>query len=179
MGKYGNGITIEVKVFESNADASETTKGGVFQNIGKARAKISVVNGENEIVLFDKLQGKVSRFYQTTEDFKNKSNAKLMINYENSVKTDNGYWSPIETSKEMTAFLEIETMKAFAKGFSKSDREVATAEAGGIAIDEYTKIAEAALAAADNVSAELKDKPKEDSSGDIKQLDKELDAEIG
>ena len=171
MGKYGQ-IEVAVKVFESNSKPTATAKGGVFQNIGNCVATISV----GDVVLFEHFNGRISRHFKTVKDFENGENANLIIDYANSIKLDSGmYMDKTKPSMDFQAILEVETMKTFAQGFSKSERDENNAKAVGMDISEYTALAQKAMNAANHISGEL-EKPiqKDNNKTSLEQLEQEI-----
>ena len=173
MAKYGQ-LEVNVKVFESKMKPAATAKGGVFQNIGNCQATIIV----GETVLFEHFSGRVSRLFNTKEDFKAGTNARLIIDYGNSYKSNAGaYVDQTKPSNDLQAILEVETMKTFAKGFSKSERDETNAKATGMDIKDYTNLMNSALTAAGNIEGELVEKSEsqlESGKSELDQLNKDI-----
>ena len=173
MGKYGQ-LEVEVRVYESKTKPTPTAKGGVYQTIGNCHATIKV----DDMVLFEDLQGRLSRFFKTVEDFEKGENANLIIDYSNSIKLESGtYMDKSKPSNEFQAILEVETMKTFSSGFSKSEREENNAKVVGMDVSEYTKLMNKAMEQAGKISGELEQKQSENSNN--KTAMEQLEAEIG
>jgi len=173
MGKYGN-LEVNVKVFEAKMEPSVTSKGGVFQNIGNCHAEIK----SGDMVLFEDLQGRLSRFFRSTADFENGENPNLIVDYSNSIKLDSGtYYEKVRLGKELAAILQIETIKSFNEGFAKSERDEEVAKIAGMDMSEYDKLMKEAMSQAGKISGSLK-KETEKTSNKKDALAK-LDSEIG
>ena len=177
MAKYG-AVSVEVKVFESKMKPSATAKGGVYQVIGNCHASLSIGEGKDKFTMFENFSGRISRFYNTVENFNSNENARVIIDYSNSYKDSNGkYVAQTLPSLDFQAIMEVETMKVFSKGFTKSDREENTAKAAGMEVSDYTKLMNETLEAAGNVSGELQT-PEEKAESE-KSATELLENEIG
>jgi hypothetical protein len=183
MGKFGK-LSVEVKVFESKMKPSPTANGGVYQTIGNCHASIGIdttVEGQekSELVLFANFSGRVSRLFNSVEDFDAGKDARLIIDYSNSYKNSNSgkYVEQTLPSPDFQAILEVETMKAFKDGFSKSERDENTAKAAGMELKDYTELMNEALATANKVEGELQT-PEAKEGAEKSEID-QLDSEIG
>jgi len=185
MAKYG-ALELEIKIFESKMKPSPTVKGGVYQVIGNCHAVISlaaaeVEEGQEEVPglnLFPDFSGSVARFYKTVEDFENGVEPRIIVDYSNSYKNAAGqYVDQTRPSQDVQAMLEVETMKVFIKGFTKSDREENTAAAAGMEMSEYTELMNSAISAAAAVEGELQTPEEKAEAG--KASTKSLDEAIG
>jgi len=179
-------LVVEVKVFESKMQPKTTSGGGVYQVIGNCHAKISLSAVEatedspaiDEVVLFPDFSGRVSRFYKTTEDFNNKTNLRLIMDFGNSYRNGQGAYVPQTLpSEKLQGILEAKTMEAFKRGFSTSERDEANAAAAGMKLEDYTTLMNDALEAASNIGGELEVAKPVDASG--KSATQQMEDEIG
>ena len=170
MGMYLNNlIEINVKVYESKAEAKVKEDGRISKILGNAIAEIKV----NDVVIIQKLAGIIGITFKSNTD----KNGNVYVTYNQNIDYNGNTYDKVLVGEKLNNYLFAETITSFNKGPVESERDKAIIEDAGMKADEYKALLDNIVGKASESVKNIK-KPsaqkKSKDKVDIKKFEKDL-----